>query len=213
MGVRSLLTIEDVTLAYGATPVLQGVYLDGNEHDVVGVRGANGTGKSTLLRAVAGFLRPRHGDIRVGGVSIIGHPADAVARKHRVAYLRQDQRGIADLTVEMNLRIAAWRRGSYARAAAAARGVLESGDGTRLFPLRHTRVSDLSGGQRLGVALLMLELSQADVYLLDEPYAGGDSDARAAVTVAIARWAARGACIVLVDHGLGDAAITSELVL
>jgi len=67
-----LLTVANVSSGYGLTPVLRDVSLHVDTGEVVAVVGANGVGKSTLLRTITGLLHPTHGEIVLDGVSIKG---------------------------------------------------------------------------------------------------------------------------------------------
>ena len=194
------LVVDDIVVAYSSTIVLRHVSLSAGPGEVVSIQGANGSGKSTLLRAIAGAVPVVRGDIRIGGRSVRAKSVDFIARKHGLAYLRQEQRGIPDLTVRANLTLAAWRERSYGAASRAADALLQDDDFQRLRLLRDTRASSLSGGERLLLALAMIEITAASLLLLDEPFAGADATVRDIVSETVLRWAEGGRCILIVEH-------------
>jgi branched-chain amino acid transport system ATP-binding protein len=95
---------------YGKSHILQGVDLAVGNGELLALLGRNGVGKTTTMRAISGTLGRTQGDVRLGGVSILGQPAHSIARKG--LSLVPEHRGIfGTLTVEENLSLAA-RRGS-----------------------------------------------------------------------------------------------------
>ncbi len=76
-----LLEVKDLNVYYGAIHALQGISFNVDEGEIVTLIGANGAGKSTTLKTISGLLRPRSGQIRLRGESIVNMPAqDIVAR-------------------------------------------------------------------------------------------------------------------------------------
>src|SRR5438128_12262813 len=73
----SYLSIEALTVSYGARPVLDRVSLDVDRGEMIALLGSSGCGKTTLLRSIAGFVIPESGTIRVGGKDITRLPPDA----------------------------------------------------------------------------------------------------------------------------------------
>ena len=155
---------------------------------MVAVQGANGVGKSTLLRLVAGVSAPSRGRLaRAAGL--------------RTGYAPEGFTAIAGLTGSAWLRQLAWVRGQADAGedvAAALAAPLER-------PL-----AALSHGQRQRVALAAALAGQPDVVVLDEPTAGLDDDARAALDGLLTAAAGRGALVVYADH-VGLPAATRHL--
>ena len=125
--------------------------------------GPNGSGKSTLLRLLAGLLRPTAGTLTWDGADAL---ADLPMHARRVAYVGHQDAVKPGLTAAENLRFAARLSGGKVRDALAAVGLEELAD----LPARM-----LSAGQRRRLALARLVLSQAPLWLLDEPTLGLDA--------------------------------------
>lgn len=100
----SLLQVEEVTAGYGSTTVLRQVSIDVAPGQIVALLGRNGVGKTTLLRTVAGFVRPSAGRILLDGESLAGVAPYRVARR-ALCYVAQEQALFADMTVGDNLRL------------------------------------------------------------------------------------------------------------
>jgi heme ABC exporter ATP-binding subunit CcmA len=176
----------------GRFPVLAGVDLDVARGDVVLLRGANGAGKTSLLRACAGLLRVVAGEAWVLGQDLV---RDQRAVRRKVGLLGH-QTGLYDeMTAAENLRFAL--RASRAPLSAAAPAMEMLGITGRLAS---TQVSALSAGQRRRVALAVLVARDPELWLMDEPHAGLDAEHRDLLDGLVRRAAERGTTIVLASH-------------
>ena len=178
-----VVTASGVTKRHGGRAVLRGVDLVVRPGEVVGVLGANGTGKSTLLRVLAGVSRPSAGAVRT--VPRVGHVPDRFPAQQRMsarAYLRHLGR-ISGLTrSDADERAARWCE----------RFGLAGGPDT---PLR-----DLSKGNAQKVALAQALLAEPELLVLDETWSGLDAETRPVLSEVIAEVAADGAAVVFTDH-------------
>ncbi|WP_010104292.1 ATP-binding cassette domain-containing protein, partial [Burkholderia oklahomensis] len=114
----ALLELRGVRAGYGALPVLDGVDLRVAAGEAVALVGRNGSGRSTLAKAIMGIVRAA-GAVRIDGVDVAGEPPFAIAR-HRVGYVAESRDVFALLSVEDNLRLGLrGMRRSAARAALA----------------------------------------------------------------------------------------------
>ncbi|MEU7766567.1 ABC transporter ATP-binding protein [Nocardia sp. NPDC049190] len=169
----SFLEVRGLRAGYGAaTDVLHEIELDVPQGAAVGVIGANGAGKSSLLRVLAGLQPARGGTLRLDGNDLPSESAAARLRRG-VVLLPEGHRVIRKLTVEENLRLAAistWPRGVKTRLAATLPTVYE------LFPILHERRKQLagllSGGEQQMVSIGRALVSQPRLLLLDEPSLG-----------------------------------------
>jgi len=164
-----LLAITDLTVSYGPVRALKGVSLHVEQGEVVALLGANGAGKSTTLRAISGLVRPRAGDIRLRGSSIMRLPPAKIVR-NGVAHCPEGRRVFASLTVAENLRLGAASRED-------ASGVDEDREKLlSLFPILRTRrnqtAGTLSGGEQQQLALARALMARPSLLLLDEPSLG-----------------------------------------
>ena len=162
------LAIEDLSVAYGRRPVLREVtvpaLLPGT---VTALLGPNASGKSTLLRSIAGLKRPTAGRILLDGKSLDGM---ALAERTRfVRYVPQVYAAAARLTVFDAVLVAARTAGAAGSAAAVAARIEAILARTRIAHLAHRLICDLSGGQQQLVALAQGLVQPAPVLLLDEP--------------------------------------------
>ncbi|MEU8244660.1 ABC transporter ATP-binding protein [Nonomuraea sp. NPDC048916] len=159
----ALLEVRDLVAGYDGGRVLDGVGLTVAPGEAVTLLGRNGVGKTTLIHAVAGFVRPSQGSVRVGGREVSRQAPNVVARSG-VAIVPQGRRVFATLTVEEHLAIAARGR-SWTR-----ERVYETMP--RLAERRDHLASHLSGGEQQMLAIGRALLSDPRLLLLDEPSDG-----------------------------------------
>jgi len=176
----------------GRYPVLAGVDLDVVRGEILALRGANGAGKTSLLRACAGLLAIGSGQAEVLGADLV---ADPRAVRRRVGLLGHATALYDDLTVEDNVRFAVRASGRPASAASPALALLGL-----TGRLRGTAVGAISAGQRRRVALAALVARDPELWLLDEPHAGLDAEHRDLLDALVRGAAARGATVVLASH-------------
>jgi branched-chain amino acid transport system ATP-binding protein len=166
----TLLAAEGLALAYGETTVCRDIAFDLNAGEIVTLLGANGAGKSTTLRAIAGVLIPRAGTIRLGGTDITRLPAHA--RTHLgIALVPEGRHVFPYLTVRENLEVGAFK---HRHDAAKVRGLIEKA--FAMFPRLAERASQnagtLSGGEQQMLALGRAMMSEPQLLCLDEPSLG-----------------------------------------
>jgi heme exporter protein A len=183
-----LLRARGLVRRFARTTVLAGVDLELAAGEVLLVQGANGTGKSTLLRLLAGLGRPD-----AGTVELLGAPVRD--RLGQVGFLSHEASLYADLTVLENLRFTAQLHGCLTAEQIEA-GLVQAG----LTAQRDRLVRELSRGQLQRAALLRAVLHGPDLLLLDEPYTGLDRPSGAMLTAFLAASAAEGRGIVMVGH-------------
>lgn len=164
-----LLDVAELSSGYGLTPVLYDIRLHVDTGEVVAVVGANGVGKTTLLRTIAGIVSPSHGRIVFDGESIGGTPAhDIVGRG--LAMVPEGGRLFPFMTVLENLELGAFNPSSRA----ATRTTLD--EVMALFPILAERraqlAGSLSGGERQMCAIARALMSRPRLLMLDEPSAG-----------------------------------------
>lgn len=159
-----MLELEGIDVFYGPSHVLHGLSLRVEEGELLAVLGRSGAGKTTTLRAIMGWLRPRAGQIRWKGQDISQWDAVRVAREG-FAMVAQGRRVFSSLTVAENLEIALNPVSPWSL-----------DDVYRLFPRlderRHQAASTLSGGEQQMLSLGRALVRGPKVLLLDEPTEG-----------------------------------------
>ena len=163
-----LLEVDGLDLRYGATHAVKGVSLNVAEGEIVTVLGANGAGKSSLLKAIAGAVRPGAGTIRFDGKDITGRGAAARVRAG-LMLVPEGRQIFVSLTVEENLLIGGYTR-SDAEIARDVEAVFDRFP--NLAARRGALASVLSGGEQQMLAVGRALLSKPRLMMLDEPSLG-----------------------------------------
>ncbi|GAA4170519.1 ABC transporter ATP-binding protein [Shinella granuli] len=165
-----MLEIRDLSLHYGPHLALDRISVAVGRGETVVMLGANGAGKSSLLKAAAGLVRPDPGaDIRFAGADIAGRPAHLVLEAG-IALVPEGRGVFGDLTVEENLALGAYAR--RARAHGRASRELVYGLFPKLADRRRQFVNTMSGGEQQMVAIGRALMSKPDLLMLDEPSLG-----------------------------------------
>jgi len=173
-------------------PLLSGVDLDLEAASLNVITGANGAGKTSLLRLLAGLLALSSGEAEVCGVDLTN--GDLRQLRRRVGWLGHEGSFYADLTVRENLRFCALALG---RPTDEIDAVLAR---VGLSPRVDTITKKLSAGQRRRLGLAWLLLRRAELWLLDEPYASLDDQGRTFFDALLADVINAGATVVLSAH-------------
>ncbi len=170
-GAPAMLEVRDLYVGYYKDlHILQGVNLVARQAQITAVLGANGVGKSTLLKAIYGFLTPASGEVMLGGHSLIGIPTHQRIRMG-LSYVTQQPSVFPWMTVEENLELGAW---TFRDDKPRQKRKLEQN--YERFPAlkdrRKSRAGTLSGGQQRMVELGRTLMTEPKVILVDEPTAG-----------------------------------------
>lgn len=164
-----MLRIENLHVSYGGIRALRGVSLEVPDGKIVTLIGANGAGKSTMLRTITGLVKAESGSIRWNDNELLGQPTDRIIGAG-VAMCPEGRRVFADLTVLENLKIGAYLRKDRA-------GIEEDLQLVyNLFPRLKERVwqlaGTLSGGEQQMLTVGRALMSRPQLLLLDEPSLG-----------------------------------------
>jgi branched-chain amino acid transport system ATP-binding protein len=189
-------------------PILHGVDLDLSAGEILAILGPNGAGKSTLIRTIAGLVPRFAGTVALAGEDVSAAPAHRLVR-HGFAYVPQVANVFAELTVQENFELGGYIvKGDLGQRIAR---VLE------LFPdlqsRRRERAGRLSGGQRQMVAIGRALMIEPKVLALDEPSAGLAPIVVQSVARMIARIAAGGVGVLLVEQNVRAALAIAQRAL
>lgn len=196
-----------VTKSFGAVRALDGVDLEIAGSSLVALLGPSGCGKTTLLRVVAGFLKPDGGTVSVGGREVAGPRTDLPPERRKVGIVPQEQALFPHLTVAENVGYGL-PRGPSRRERIAEMLYL-----TGLYSMGDRMPHELSGGQQQRVALARALAPRPSVVLLDEPFAGLDAALRVAMRAEVGDiLRATGITALLVTHDQEEALSTAEFV-
>ena len=166
-----MLEIRDLYAGYYRDlNILQGVNLTVEKGKMTAVLGANGVGKSTLLKAVYGFIKPNQGQVFLDGTDVVGTPTHRLIDLG-VSYIPQQTGIFKEMSVEENLMLGAW---TFQRDKV--RIQLKMEENYELFPAlrekRKQRAGLLSGGQQRMVEVGRTLMTDPKLILVDEPTAG-----------------------------------------
>jgi manganese/zinc/iron transport system ATP- binding protein len=193
------LEIHDMTVAYQRRPVLWDIDLEVPEGQLVGIVGPNGAGKTTLIKAVLGLV-----PLASGKVEIYGKPYDQ--QRALIGYVPQRESVDWDFPVTVQDvalmgtygRLSWFRRPGRAERQLAAECLEQVG----LTPLARRQIRQLSGGQQQRVFLARALAQDAQVYFMDEPFAGVDAATEAAIFELLRNLRARGKTVFVVHHDI-----------
>ena len=165
---NTILKVDDINVYYGAIHAIKGVSFEVNEGEVVTLIGANGAGKSTILKTVAGLLSSRTGSVQFMGKDLGGIPAHKIVPMG-LALVPEGRQIFLQMTVEENLQMGAFTRPAdeYDESIA---------DVYQRFPRLKERQNQvagtLSGGEQQMLAMGRALMSNASMLMLDEPSMG-----------------------------------------
>ena len=165
---NTILKVDDINVYYGAIHAIKGVSFEVNEGEVVTLIGANGAGKSTILKTVAGLLSSRTGSVQFMGKDLGGIPAHKIVPMG-LALVPEGRQIFLQMTVEENLQMGAFTRpaSEYDESIA---------DVYQRFPRLKERqdqvAGTLSGGEQQMLAMGRALMSKPSLLMLDEPSMG-----------------------------------------
>lgn len=194
---------HDVTVAYAKKPVLWNIDMHLPKGALIGIVGPNGAGKSTLLKATMGLLPLASGFIHLDGKPF-------TQQRQKVGYVPQRESVDWDfpVTVEEVVMMGTYGqlgllRRSGKREKALVQQALEQVD---MWGYRKRQIAQLSGGQQQRVFLARALAQEAEVYVMDEPFAGVDAATESAILLILQSLTQQGKTVMVVHHDLQSAA-------
>jgi manganese/zinc/iron transport system ATP- binding protein len=205
-----VISVKQLTVSYDKTPVLWDVNLDIPPGQMVGIIGPNGAGKSTLLKAMVDLVEPIS-----GSVEFFGHPFKKMRRK--IAYV--PQRSTVDWDFPVTV-LDVVLMGCYGRLGLfrfpriadkmAAREML---DRVGMLAYADRQIDELSGGQKQRVFLARMLMQDAEICLLDEPFAGVDAATEKTIITFFEGLKKQGKSLFVVHHDLSSVDRTFDWVI
>ncbi|MCB7154186.1 manganese ABC transporter ATP-binding protein MntB [Bacillus stercoris] len=194
--------LDNVTVSYHKRPVLQDISLQVPEGKLIGIIGPNGAGKSTLIKTILGLVPRASGDISIYG-------KDYKDQRTRIGYV--PQRGSVDWDFPTSAldvvlmgrygKIGLLKRPKKADVEMAKAALAKVG----MLDYANRQISQLSGGQQQRVFLARALCQNADIYFMDEPFAGVDAATERAIMTLLAELKEKGKTVLVVHHDLQTA--------
>lgn len=197
-----ILEIHDLTVSYDQNPVLWNVDLSLPAGNLIGILGPNGAGKSTLIKAIMGLISPTSGYVKV-----FDKPLNDV--RARISYVPQRE------SVDWNFPASVLdvvMMGTYGKLGLFRRPgkkekdlALKSLEQVGMNGFVNRQISELSGGQQQRVFIARALAQEADLYLMDEPFAGVDMSTETAIFQLLQEMTAAGKTVIVVHHDIHSA--------
>ena len=204
-GTDCAVVLDGVSKRFGFTWALRHVTLSLPRRTTLALVGPNGAGKTTLLKLLATLIRPTAGQGSVLGHSLIGGDGDEIRRRTGLLTVRGYL--YDELSAEENLRFASRMAGDPIDP-----GRIETVlDRVGLGGIGARRVRAYSTGMRKRLALAKLLLRDLELILMDEPYAGLDTEGIALVDAVVSELRGEGATVVIASHQDGQAVLDAEI--
>jgi manganese/zinc/iron transport system ATP- binding protein len=196
------LEVHNLTASYHRKPVLWDIDFQLPQEKIIGIVGPNGSGKTTLLKATMGLIKPDS-----GYAEIFGRPLDAV--RQRVAYVPQRESVDWDFPASVMdvVLMGRYRKENIFRRLTREdkRLATEALERVNMLEFANRQISQLSGGQQQRVFIARSLAQQADIYLMDEPFAGVDAATEESILNLLTDMRKNGKTVVIVHHDLQTA--------
>ncbi len=161
----AILQVSNLSCYYDSIQAIENISLHVNQGEIVAIIGANGAGKSTMMKSVAGLLCPRSGSIRFKGAEIAGTPANKIIYKG-ISYVPEGRRLFSNLSVRENLELGAFKERDRSVIDERLERVFE------MFPILKERANQLaqtmSGGEQQMCAIARGLMCAPELLMLDE---------------------------------------------
>ena len=196
------LEVHNLTASYNRKPVLWDIDFKIPEKNITGIIGPNSSGKTTLLKTVMGLLKPDS-----GYAELFGKPLDDV--RERVAYVPQRESVDWDFPASVMdvVLMGRYRKNNlFKRLTRDDRRLsTEALEKVNMLEYAGRQISQLSGGQQQRVFIARSLAQQADIYLMDEPFAGVDAATEESILTLLSEMREQGKTVVIVHHDLQTA--------
>ncbi len=196
-----MLEVRHLSVNYRGVEALNDISLNLRAGELVGLIGPNGAGKSTLIKALLGLVPVDSGQVLLQGMPLR-------RQRQRIAYVPQRSQ------IDWDYPITAWsvvmlsrttHHGWFRRPDAKSRQIVSAAlERVEMLPLRHRQIGELSGGQQQRIFLARAIAQQADVFLLDEPFAGVDKKTEGIILQLFQELRSQGKTLLVCSHEWGQ---------
>lgn len=197
-----ILEIHDLTVSYDQNPVLWNVDLSLPAGNLIGVLGPNGAGKSTLIKAIMGLISPTSGYVK-----LFDKPLNDV--RARISYVPQRESvdwNFPASVLDVVLMGTYGKLGLFRRPGKKEKEIaMKSLEQVGMSGFVGRQISELSGGQQQRVFIARALAQQADLYLMDEPFAGVDMATETAIFQLLKEMTGAGKTVIVVHHDIHSA--------
>lgn len=187
---KNILEIKNLSFSYYNTDVLSDVSFSIQEGDFLGVIGANGTGKSTLIKLILGLLKPSEGEIKINGEGKVGYVSQ------KANSFNSSFPATVNEVVKANLPTKLFMRPTKEQLKDAENALAE----VDMTEFGERLIGQLSGGQQQRVFIARALAAKPDLLILDEPTVGVDARSVDAITTLIQKLNGRGMTIIMTNH-------------
>ncbi|MEM8735301.1 MAG: LPS export ABC transporter ATP-binding protein [Planctomycetota bacterium] len=194
----SVLSVQGLEKTYGRRKVVNGVSMNVEPSEIVGLLGPNGAGKSTSFKMTCGIVKPDRGRVMLGDQDVTSWPLFRRASEGRMGYLAQESSVFRKLSVEQNILAIFELLGvPYRERKMRTNQLLEDFEITHI---RKSKAGRLSGGERRRLEIARCLVSEPEIIMLDEPFAGIDPVTVQSIQEIISKLRDRGIAILITDH-------------
>ncbi len=195
---KTVLEVRGLEKNYGRRKVVAGVNFTVHAAEIVGLLGPNGAGKSTSFKMTCGIVKPDRGQVFLGEQEVTEWPMFRRANEGRMGYLAQESSVFRKLTVEQNILAIFELLGvSYRERRVRTEELLNDFDIARI---RRSKAGRLSGGERRRLEIARCLVTDPQIVMLDEPFAGIDPVTVQSIQEIILKLRDRGIAILITDH-------------
>lgn len=194
----SILRVTGLAKTYGRRRVVEGVDYEVEHGEIVGLLGPNGAGKTTTFRMTCGMIEPDEGRVYLNELDVTSWPMYRRARDGHMGYLAQESSVFRKLTVEQNILAMLELLGHKARDRRQRCDDLLEQFG--ITHIRKSRAAKLSGGERRRLEIARCLVSEPQIILLDEPFAGIDPVNVQSIQEMIRQLQQRDIAVLITDH-------------
>ena len=194
----SILEADGLVKIYGRRRVVDGVSLSVDPGEIVGLLGPNGAGKTTSFKMMCGIVTPNRGRVFLQGKEVTQWPMHLRAREGGMGYLPQKSSVFAKLNCEQNLKGMMQLLGfSWRQQKTRCEELLEQ---FKITHVRKSKAGNLSGGERRRLEIARCLVSNPQIIMLDEPFAGIDPVTVQNIRVVINELSQQGIAVLITDH-------------